>query len=586
MGRRALFMLTVGLLGGAACYSTGDGTPPPLNQFYFPVGLQVSAGGSVLYAVNSDFDLQYSGGTLQSYDLHMIRRDALRIIADPNDPNVPIIARDPNAAADCAANPPVTKPDGSGERQPLGETCAPPVDSAFYFRDSAVIGALATGLLLSPPPSQLMPSTGASPDEVPAGTRTFDRLFAPVRGTASIAWANVARDTADAVAPEDPSADYAPFKIQCGQDSARRCDSAHSAGSNAYEPGNTRNLTMPGEPFGAAFSDDGTALVVTHQSDTLTSLVSTGLSRTDGDNVPNASLQFVLDGVAIGGIGIAAIPHDRDALPQGSATFAQPAFLETSRSVAEVDLLRLYADDGSNIKRPFLDKEAAFAITLGTTIDSRGIAIDPTPRMACKANVAPADPTANRSQSDVDADVLACARKPARVFIANRIPASLLVGEVGGASDDGGSYDPDKLVLHTSIPLSTGSAGPSNVYLAPIVDRDGSFALRVFVICYDASKLFILDPESLTLENVVSVGTGPFAMAFDPFSLSDVATHEQVPFDPREPNTGLRSYRFAYVASFTNSYVQLIDLDNAQSDRTTFETVVFTLGQPTNPKGT
>ncbi|MCL2724119.1 MAG: hypothetical protein FWD69_06735 [Polyangiaceae bacterium] len=576
-------------MGGSACYSAGDGSPPPLNQFYFPVGLQVSAGGSVLYAVNSDFDLQYNGGTIQSYDLHLIRRDALRIIANPDDPDVPILERDPNAVRDCPNNPLVLKPDGSGERLPLGETCAPPVDSTFYFRDSAAIGALATGLLISPPPSLMIPATT---DDVPVGTRSFDRLFAPVRGTASIAWADVVRDTADAVPPEDPAADYPPFKIQCGQDSARRCDGAHNAGSNSDEPGNTRNITMPGEPFGAAFSTDGTSLVVTHQSETLTSLLSTGLSRTDGDSVPNVSLQFVLDGVAVDGIGIAAIPHDRDAFLQDPTAFPLPAFLETSRSVSEVDLLRVYPDDGSSIKRPFLDKEAAFAITTGSSsassVDARSIAIDPTPRIACKARIQPVDAASGRTQADVDADTIACARKPARVFIATRSPAALLVGEVGGVSNDGASYDPDKLVLNTNqfVSLENGSStGPSNVYLAPIVDSDGAYTLRVFVVCSDASAVYVVDPDLLTLENIISVGAGPFAMAFDPFSFDDVATHQQVPFDPREPNTGLRSYRFGYVASFTNSFVQLIDLDNAQPDRTTFETVVFTLGQPTVPKG-
>jgi DNA-binding beta-propeller fold protein YncE len=46
----------------------------------------------------------------------------------------------------------------------------------------------------------------------------------------------------------------------------------------------------------------------------------------------------------------------------------------------------------------------------------------------------------------------------------------------------------------------------------------------------------------------------------------------------------LPKYRYAYVASFTNSYVQVIDLDNFDS-KSTFETVVYTLGTPTVPKG-
>ena len=48
------------------------------------------------------------------------------------------------------------------------------------------------------------------------------------------------------------------------------------------------------------------------------------------------------------------------------------------------------------------------------------------------------------TQDDVDADIATCQRLPARVFIANRTPASIIVGEIGGVRPDG-SYDPDRL---------------------------------------------------------------------------------------------------------------------------------------------
>jgi len=50
--------LAISALLLAACYQSGDGVAPPPNSFYFPVGLAVSRGGNVLYAANSDFDLQ------------------------------------------------------------------------------------------------------------------------------------------------------------------------------------------------------------------------------------------------------------------------------------------------------------------------------------------------------------------------------------------------------------------------------------------------------------------------------------------------------------------------------------------------
>src|SRR5580658_3719048 len=64
-----------------ACYPGGaEGTDPPTTTFYFPVGLAVSPGGNVLYVANSDFDLQWNGGTIQSYDLFRLRHDAAELI--------------------------------------------------------------------------------------------------------------------------------------------------------------------------------------------------------------------------------------------------------------------------------------------------------------------------------------------------------------------------------------------------------------------------------------------------------------------------------------------------------------------------
>src|ERR1700746_3319529 len=98
-----------------ACYSAGGGTAPPTSTFYFPVGLAVSAGGNVLYAVNSDFDLQWNGGTLQSYDLNQIRQDTVAMIASSVDggvvanphPGRPVVT--PAQPGQCASNPPVYK---------------------------------------------------------------------------------------------------------------------------------------------------------------------------------------------------------------------------------------------------------------------------------------------------------------------------------------------------------------------------------------------------------------------------------------------------------------------------------------------
>lgn len=607
LGLRGARAAMLGLMVGAGalldCYSTGDGLAPPPQSLYFPVGLQVSHGGNVLYVVNSDFDLQFNGGTLQSYDLDLVRWHARLTILDPRSAQLPLVRPSTATENPCPGAPPIYKDDGSGTRQPLGETCAPPVDSTFYVRRAAVIGAFATDLRLSALPSTLVPSTPKVPGQPdpPALDVAIDRLFAPLRGNASLLWADVVRDAPDPPPPDDRAAPYSPFEIGCGIDASGRCDGAHAAGANPREAGNTRGLTMPGEPFGMAISEDGESIVITHQTETRASLFRTGLSRTRPAEPP--ALQYVLDGVPFGGVGAAAVPHDRDAYiacplgaPGCTTVLPRPAFLTTSRVAAEVQLLRHYSDESggvpSSLARPFLTREARFPITVSAGgSDSRGIAVDPTPRLACKRRVL--DTAAGRPQAEVDRDLAACARKPARVFIANRTPAALLVGDIGSQDGSDGAYDADRLTLHTSVPLS---AGPSKVYLAPVVESDGAYALRVFVVCFDSATVFVYDPEANAVETSFRVGSGPFAMAFDPFDLEDVAVHAKVPFyddarsrrgvtDGRITKDDLRRYRFAYLASFTNSFLQVIDLDNARPDKSTFERIVFTLGAPTLPKG-
>jgi hypothetical protein len=265
----------------------------------------------------------------------------------------------------------------------------------------------------------------------------------------------------------------------------------------------------------------------------------------------------------------------------------RPAFLQSSRNVAEVDLIRYYDDDGSQLEggvsgstlpRPFLAKEVAYGVATNSGgFDSRGLAIDKSPRTACRARLQPL----GLKTSHGDPGWIACGQLPARVFIANRSPPSLIVGQIGGPSRSGdGTYDPDLLTLTGNVPLSD---GPSRVYVAPVVQKAsgggaGALAVRVFILCFDTSVVYVYDPEAQAVENVIYVGPGPFAMAFDPFDPDDMAANAP----PTADATGW-PYRFAYVASFTDSFVQLLDLD--ANSPATFEHVVYTLGQPTPPKG-
>jgi len=65
--------------------------------------------------------------------------------------------------------------------------------------------------------------------------------------------------------------------------------------------------------------------------------------------------------------------------------------------------------------------------------------------------------------------------------------------------------------------------------------------------------------------------------------VAHIANGTPVEADARQTDVPIKKYRFAYLASFRDSFVQVIDLDASSPE--TFERVVFTLGQPTPPKG-
>jgi hypothetical protein len=676
----------------SSCYSTGTGTPPPMNTFYYPVGLAVSAAGNVLYVANSDFDLQWNGGTVQSYDLNAIRIDTVRLMlglftyAVPFDAGSPAEAGNDSGVEDAGgeaglgdagledaggdvgvdagtlpfvpvdAGPlpfeagilaatafsngcPVTSnlpappnpndPNGwNGQpgRLPIGQTCAPPMDSTYYYRDGIVTGAFATDAQLS---------------------KNQGRLFVPVRGDATLTWMDVQNDDDPRYVAGSPPpapgetlaklvANYPPFALNCNRDSiTKRCDEAHHAGQ-ASDPGNTRGLAMPGEPFAMAFSEDGTAIAMTHLSPDALNLVAAdtslfltgfvpnsepdgGVATDDGGSTANLgtnsydpSMQFYADNMPLGGDGIVAIPHDPVAIANlNSADPVRPAWLQVSNATSEIDLLRYYTNEGYQSAldagllvdagvatvegavnlRPFIVKERAYGNAVEANgSNNRGIAIDTTPRIACEQAVL------DTGAPVTSPEYVQCAQTPARVFIASRSPPSLIIGQIGGMAEEGGRYDPDALVLYGDVSLS---AGPSSVYIAPIVDKTGRYSVRVFVVCFDSQTIAIYDPDTGGVDQVTT-GPGPFAMAFDPFDITAVATHAPVAFDPRSKYTviskghandgelALRKYRFAYVASFTDSYVQVLDLDESfQDDRlkgvSTYETMVYSLGLPVQP---
>ena len=547
MTRAAHAGLLASLLFTGGCFDPGHGVDPPLDRFYFPVGLAVDADGERLYVANSDFDLQYNGGSLQA-----LRLDRLRAL----------VPRPCEIDADCAADQRCdTEPTSANGRLPshwcvardgeyqglpcgaLGEKSdderwlAPgrcnsldpkrPQDGSGSLIAARVgIGAFATDVVYRQRPSE-------------QGAGAAGRLFIPVRGDATLHYVDV-----------DPGAE----ELACGQSgSDGECADAYRVGDDP-DVENTRDLRMPPEPFAIDATEDGTAIAITHQTDGTLSLF-----VNHWDERPR--LEWLATGLPARVVAIAAVPEPRVTqvpdLVRGTKPNYQPGFLVGFRNSPEVRLFRYYADGDNStdtVERPYLQQSGVVGIAANSSgIDSRGIAVDASERRACEASCAD------------DAECLtACAGVPLGVYVGNRTPASLIVGHT--RTNHSQTSSDDLPSFYDSMPLPF---GVSRVVVGQVIDRNGELRTRVFAICFDERSIAIYDPEARRIERFIDTGRGPHALVID----TDVRASQ----DGDTP-----SYALGYVAHFTDSYIGVVDLD--QRHERTYGEMVLSVGAPTPPR--
>lgn len=533
LGAAALLVASAMGLGAEGCiYTSDEGLNPPLRNFYYPTGLVVSPGRRTLYVVNSDFDLQYNGGTIQAVDLDSLRPQLEKLVEGFRQGKSAVTACAsigllPNGS--CTLAPPsVCTNDilNPGPCSPIVGALDNPLVKSF-----GTVGAFASGAIY-------VPREDGSPGA---------RLFAPVRGDPSITFFDVDDD-------RDPEHIYHPcghdFCLDCGGVGfEKRCDDAHKLGEDPFE--NTRFLTLPTDPVGIAASDDGSALVSAHDS-------ANAVSLSTNDWFTRPALQFTLPDLPTGPTEVASIPIPAYAVeelahpPDPANPFNyQPGFLVTYRAFAALDLMRVSTDQQASPPRPYLQEAAQVGITANADgKDSRGIAIDPTARRECESACKKGD----------GACLVNCMYTPMPMFIANRAPASLLLGEVDTTpiiSNDlpaTGAYD--TMQVYDSIPLDQ---GPSHVSIGKVIDLTGKLVTRVFVVCFDSRFVFIYNPTSYAIEATIRTGRGPQAMAFD----TD------------------KDHSYLIVAHFTDSYLGVVDLDMRDP---TFGTMFATIGEPLPPR--
>jgi DNA-binding beta-propeller fold protein YncE len=512
-----------------ACFKPDDGREPPLDRIYFPTGIALSPDGNRLYLANSDWDLQFNAGSVQVYAADRLRAMLPRQCAADGDCV---------SGERCDATPSVGElgeraptywcvpvdsqtPCGDLEVQTAGDrSTSPGLCAPFDNRDpqllldSVSVGAFATDLIYRD-----NPASGGG------------RLFVPVRSDATLHWMDVAGAIAGSGSPE----------LDCGQGTSRDCDARHRNGDGSDEASPSGD-ELPIEPFGVDATSDGTAIVVTHQTEGRVSLfVNDWDAPLDGPR-----LSYILDGLPLRPVLVSAIPVPEIArldLASTPRTLGyRPGFWLGFRGTPFIQLIRYYDAVDAPDGLPFL--ETAFADRLTTTAQSdiRGMAVDASARTACESDC-----------GDDRTCLGACAGLAVDVFMSNSVPGTLLVGH--STSTRRAGVPNDRLRVTDAVAVDS---GPSRTVLGHITNERGALERRVFVTSFDSRSVTIYNPDAGVIEARVPTGRGPAALAID------------------------SAHAVGYVAHFTDSYVGIIDLDRRHP---TFGTLIRALGRPTAPRG-
>jgi hypothetical protein len=637
-------LLAGALVGAVGCFPPDEGRTVPLDRIYFPVGIQVSPGKSWMYVANSDFDLQFNAGSVQVYDLKTLRGMVPRYCNgdfDPMHPDDPLNCPD---KLTCDTTGKGTGPKGSNgkptdgapthrcmnpdDRDPCANAgtevqsvadqsltpglCTPIIDTEKLLyggvnKGVVAIGAFATDLLYATNP--LKSGKGA-------------RLLVPVRGDATLHWITVDDDTTcptctPGVYP-DGSDHRLGVALDCGQSGpSHTCDDNHRRGSGTNEAATANpQFFLPAEPFGVALQarryggvpdsegnqfmrqedrpvnpDDPAApapqqaletLVTTHQTTGEVALFFNQWSKDRGEADDGPQLVSIASGLPSGALAVAAVPLPAFWIENPNRVGYLPSYEMTFTNQPQLTLLRTFDDLASTLPRPFVDASRSVPITTNASgFESRGVAIDgsararcedpdPTPlpatgkpRGTCVEGFLPPDPDI---KTRADCLIKYCIPIPLDIFVANRSPASLIIGK--SPPNVPGTLTDDLPRFYESVPMT---AGPSRVFVGNVIDRNGKLARRVFVVCFDSRRIFVYDPSNPIpghgFETQIITGRGPHAFALD------------VNLD-RDDDT--KTYAYAYVGHFSDSYIGVVDLDQRHSS--TYGTIVLSVGQRTPPR--
>lgn len=535
MSRALVFLCFLGL----ACSVSDQGHAPPVDQFFFPTGVVANPYGRWLYVTNGNTDLRFSGGSVVSVDFDT----ALALFAsggcssrDPLDTRIPVCLGSDTDAHDGSRrviDPARTLRIGSFAGQPV-------VQRFLAARGGGSVGMRRCPIVPAASAAACQMARACNPQtDGPNCIPTFDpdpspgfRLLITVRGDPSMTWINVKGAGAEEGA------------LDCGQGTSGpvpSCDSKHRLTTLASDPA---QILVP-EPFEIAVSEHMAIALAAHLYRASASLYALGdgpdiqpsvVDQRSGLFDPASSGALGAYGVALRPIDPANLPAVCEGQPGGICTLGDFSFLfVTSRfspRVAQV-LAR-----GADLCRPDLGFDPCRASSYAMSILSSG-------QLRLESFFIDGG----------DVRDIKFIRDGTRAFLVDRRPPSVLELDTSPAPPPAG--DPRNAVLRAVEVCEE----PSLLAL-----REDPGPLRVYVSCFSAGQIYVIDPERGAVLDVIQVGRGPNAVVQIPPIMIQL---------PSEPAPALHT--LGVVADFADNDLAVLDLTPGSP---TENTVLFRIGAP------
>lgn len=513
----AAALLSMGL---SACHIhiKAASTNPKPDRFYYPAGIAIDPDGRLLYVSNNNADLRYAGGTLITVDLLRFHCavDAFRGLTDPG-----VV---PDAA--CAPFSALTAGDIQLERATDGTPTAGCVTDPI---DPQIVDCIEGPFTLSNSTVRVGNFAGTIRVKRDPSVATKRRLYLAVRGDPSVTYADI--DTAKLVPVAGATYDlYAPGVVDCFDEPAAL---ATRTGYDAV----TNTTTVPPRC-------DSSHLIQTYTcNDRL------GCNRGDND-IPSEPFNILIDeGTREGGEPYSRLVVGHLAAGQVSlinllgtpyvSDVSAPFFVANqAQQRGAFGLARLGKGEGAlyYLTSSLIPQVATFSIG-GTP---KGDAISPGPTFTFGGAFA----------SGTDSRALVMDPNGQRAFLAQNAPPQLAVLDLRLGQPETHGLPANKIVSAVDI-----CQEPSNMILrqqlAATASGASTLSNKLYVSCFVANQLMVIDPDRSLVDDTILVGRGPSEMAFN-YTGPETDAANQLPTP---------THRYGYVALYNESTVAVIDLE-------------------------